>query len=235
MKTLTRLLCAALLLAAVRPAAAESAEIPAAVVVKPAKLDPKKAAPLLVFLHGYGDTAANAARQFKTFSDRAKTIILCVNASGRLANGGWEWVLPNDEERILAEIERVRGEAKIGPVYLSGFSQGGHVTYYAGLRNPKVFRGIIPIGGNVVWLDDASIDASFVRQAKGMPIYIIHGEKDSVIPFTSGEKALAYFEKEGFPVHLYRWPGDHQFPPAHEQRFAEAIQFIEKRSPAKGS
>ena len=208
------------------------------VLLQPGRIIKGRDYPLLVYLHGYGDNARNASTSLVQLARRANLFILCVSASGPQVqrgcqNGpqgheGYQWVLPVDENRILSSIARVKEQRSIGEVYLSGFSQGGHLTYYVGLRHPDLFHGIIPISGAVPWLGNMNIEKPYGDKAGSLPIYVIHGKQDTGIAFAQAEKAMEHFRANGLSIAIHAWNGGHSFPPDYEKRFREGIRFIRK-------
>ena len=73
-----------------------------------------------------------------------------------------------------------------GNVILSGFSQGGGMTYRCGLRQPNLFAGLAVLSGTLP--DTGSLRAR-LPEARNQPIFVAHGTVDAVLPIERGRAA----------------------------------------------
>ena len=73
------------------------------------------------------------------------------------------------EEYVLAVLDALKSQYKIGDVYLLGFSQGCALTYLTGLHHPELFKGIICFGG---WLQQDRVTLAQMQAAKGLRVFI---------------------------------------------------------------
>lgn len=86
------------------------------------------------------------------------------------------------EELITAELAKGISTQKI---ILAGFSQGGAIAIYTGLRYPSQLGGIIALSTYVPVPDQLSKE---IHEAnKQISIFLAHGTQDSLIPYTWGE------------------------------------------------
>lgn len=127
------------------------------------------------------------------------------------------------ESFVLGVIEDVKKHNAISDTFLCGFSQGGGLTFSIGLRNPGLFKGIIPMGG---WLEDGLTDAQLAA-AKELPILIVHGNQDPVVPFDAATGAKARLEKAGCRPQLFTFDGGHVI---HLDARAAALEWMNKLS-----
>lgn len=209
------------------PAAEKPEAPPESILITPEGEKPETPLPLLVFLHGHGDTVGNASSWFREFANSEKSTVLCVSGSVRVPGEGWTWSPAADEPRVLAEIDRVSGKRKTGNVYLAGFSAGGQLAYRIGLGHPDRFKGIIPIGGWIPWLRDARVKPPDMEKARPLPVYLIHGREDAVVPFARAEECLKHLRDKGLSSGLFAWGGGHTYPPGFDEELAKAIRFID--------
>jgi len=117
---------------------------------------------------------------------------------------------------MLIEHEIMRG---IGPerIILAGFSQGGAMALYTGLRHAERLAGIMALSAYLLFPD--RLQQEFMRAGAGTPIFMAHGVEDPIVPLRLGETAAHRLEKMDYPV---SW---HTFPMGHSV-CAEEIQCI---------
>lgn len=97
-----------------------------------------------------------------------------------------------DREGILASSERIaelvgREEKRgVAPdhVFLAGFSQGGAVALFAGLRHPARLAGIIALSTYLPLAATAGTDAHPANAT--VPVFMAHGMEDEIIPMSAG-------------------------------------------------
>ncbi|MEM9384015.1 MAG: dienelactone hydrolase family protein [Pseudomonadota bacterium] len=106
---------------------------------------------------------------------------------------------------IDAEIERGVPPSKI---VLAGFSQGGVLAYYAGLRRTQPLAGVVALscylpfaGGLACALPEGGPHAP--------PIFAAHGAQDPTIPVALGEAARDALAKRGYAVTWKRYAMGH--------------------------
>jgi poly(3-hydroxybutyrate) depolymerase len=96
---------------------------------------------------------------------------------------------PGSTERYrageLAEIDamtvlrtmREKYTVDSGRIYLMGHSMGGGGTYHLGAKYKDIWAGLAPIAGL-----GGIADAAAAEPFKSIPMLLLHGEKDSIIP-----------------------------------------------------
>src|SRR5579862_1499632 len=107
--------------------------------------------------------------------------------------------------RQLIEREGQRGIAA-ARVVLAGFSQGGAVTLYTGLRYPERLAGLMALSCYLPM--SASLEAERGAANQGVPIFMAHGIDDPVLPIAMGSIARDTLTRLRYPVewHQYRMP-----------------------------
>src|SRR5512145_2671871 len=88
-----------------------------------------------------------------------------------------------DIEKLIAQ-ERQRGIAA-KDIFLAGFSQGGAVALYTGLRHPEALGGILALSSYLPLAGTTSAEAS--GPARNTPIFMAHGRNDPVVPYGLGK------------------------------------------------
>jgi phospholipase/carboxylesterase len=114
--------------------------------------------------------------------------------------------------RELIENEAARG-IPAGRTVLAGFSQGGAVSLYSGLRHPQRLAGIValscylPLAG--------TLNAERAPANDGAQIFMAHGISDPMLPLALGLNSRQTLTSLGYAV---EW---HQYPMAHSVCEAE--------------
>jgi phospholipase/carboxylesterase len=107
----------------------------------------------------------------------------------------------------LLERERVRGIAT-DRMILAGFSQGGAIALYAGLRLRARLAGIVALSTYLIAADRAVAEAS--PENRAVPIFMAHGRHDQVVAFPWAERSRDVLEAGGWPVEWHAYPMDHE-------------------------
>jgi phospholipase/carboxylesterase len=110
---------------------------------------------------------------------------------------------------IQSLLRDVRSEFTPDHLALAGYSQGGMLAMDVALtRDPPVDRvGIVSstiLASSLPGLRAAGADP---------PVLVIHGRKDEVVPFQSGERLKRLLEQHGHRVLWHPFGGGHHMPP----------------------
>jgi phospholipase/carboxylesterase len=107
-------------------------------------------------------------------------------------------------ERLIAQ-ERQRGVAS-KDIFLAGFSQGGAVVLYTGLRHKERLGGIVALSTYVPLLQ--TLPAEATTSAVEAPIFMAHGREDAVIPHAFGRSSAESLLQQGYALewHSYDMP-----------------------------
>ena len=96
--------------------------------------------------------------------------------------------------RGLLEAEEARGVAA-GRIVLAGFSQGGALALYTGLRMPRKLAGIAMLSGYLPL--GASLAAELTSAGRETPILMQHGSLDPVVAPILAERSRELLEQVG--------------------------------------
>lgn len=111
------------------------------------------------------------------------------------------------EKMIIALIEREESlGVKSDKIVLAGFSQGGAMSLYTGLRYPKKLGGIIALSTYLPILNNLAKERTPINQA--IPIYMAHGMFDPIVPYSVGQKTKEHLIELGYNIewHSYSMP-----------------------------
>jgi len=113
------------------------------------------------------------------------------------------------DELVTHEVDRGIAPQRI---VLAGFSQGGAMTLFAGLRRPELLGGLICLSGYL------PLDQELEPLAAKMPkplIFQAHGTADPIVPHILGQQSHQWLLDAGYQV---EW---HEYPMGHEVCFEE--------------
>ena len=90
---------------------------------------------------------------------------------------------------------------------LAGFSQGGAMALHSGLRHGARLAGVMALSCFLPLADRLGAEAS---PANGdVPIFLVHGTHDPVIPLTRAREAHEVLSGLGYPVEWHEYPMPH--------------------------
>jgi len=129
--------------------------------------------PLMLFLHGSGESGTNLARVKAHGPPKvveSKSDFPFILVSPQSPGHGW------NAELLSELLDQIQHDYKVDPdrVYLTGLSMGGFGTWSLAAKHPERFAAVVPIcgGGNT---NDAP------KLAK-LPIWVFHGAQDKTVP-----------------------------------------------------
>ena len=189
--------------------------------LEPDDFDSSRQYPLVVLLHGRGSHMGDLAGLAPVI-DSQGYVYVCPNAPLVLDIGfgatGYEWA-PYPTERIEqthAAVEMLTEtvdeamdtyEVAPGRLVLGGFSQGGVLSYVAGMQRPDLYGGVaamsayIPVPGAM---------RTMLPEQRSQAIFASHGTDDGVIPIEKGREARRFLEDEGYSPEYREYPIGHE-------------------------
>jgi phospholipase/carboxylesterase len=108
--------------------------------------------------------------------------------------------------RALIERENARGMPS-ERIVLAGFSQGGAIALYTGLRYAERLAGIMALSTYLVAPDKLALEASGANRK--VPIFMVHGTADPVVRFQWGEASKRLLETAGYAVEWRSYRMEH--------------------------
>ena len=106
-------------------------------------------------------------------------------------------------------------------IVLAGFSQGGVIAIYAGLRHPERLGGVVGLSTYVVDPDSLPREASAAN--RDVPVFMAHGTEDPVIRFAWAEASRRVLEANGWKVEWHAYRMEHS---ANQDELRKAGAFI---------
>lgn len=173
------------------------------VVFVPANYDGKTEVPVILFLHGSGETKGGtkkpvevglppAVKKEKDFA----AIVVIPQSEKR----GWG-ATGEDGKRALAILDTVQKEYKTDSkrVYLTGLSMGGYGTWSMVAAHPEKWAAIVPVCGG----GDPTVAAKF----KDVPCWCFHGDKDTAVNVQKSRDMIEALKKAGGTPKYTEYPG----------------------------
>lgn len=108
-------------------------------------------------------------------------------------------------------------------VILAGFSQGGAIALYAGVRHAERLGGVIGLSTYLVGFDRVAADASAAN--RDVPIFMAHGTLDGVVQLAWAERSRDALRAGGWDVEWHTYPIEHS---AVIDEIVAAGKFIQK-------
>jgi predicted peptidase len=185
----------------------------------PLDFDPAKKYPIILVLHGAGERGNNNEDQLKygtklflndTVRDKYPAIVVYPQcpAEGFWSNVKIEIDSATRKDKFMFQTNDVPPTKAMvlllglvdqwldkpfvdkHKVYVGGLSMGGMGTFEIVGRRPNVFAAAFAICGG-----DNTLNAK--KYAKKVPMWIFHGERDSVVPYTHSESMVAAIKEAG--------------------------------------
>ena len=164
--------------------------------------------PMLVALHGNGDTASHF---YDTALDQLHIPLRIILLKGPIPKGSgsaWPWSAADFSQYGQAVNEAINALAykfptKQKPVLL-GFSGGAMMAYYQAVKHGDSYSYIYPVSGRLS--DDLLGDDTIET---GAPVFAYHGKSDSVISISGGKQAVGILQANSVPVVFTEFDGGH--------------------------
>lgn len=177
--------------------------------------------PLVLGIHGLGDSPDRFIGLWEVVGDYGCIFAVPQAPTPYLVGSriGYTWYTGDDEaswvasaiqsrDYVLTLLDTLEEMYAISDVYLFGYSQGGGMTYMAGLHAPERFTALAPFSG---WLDMSVVTPEEIDAASGIPVRIVHGEQDRMVEYSSALFADSLLDAEGYDVELTTFQGEHMF------------------------
>ena len=183
----------------------------------------------VIWLHGLGADGHDFAPivpQLVTRDERPLRFVFPhapvrpVTINGGMAMRAWYDILGFDRsaaqdtagirasDALVGELIRRENQRGIATnrIVLGGFSQGGAISLFSGVRYAEKLAGIM--GLSCYMLLEDSLPAERTKANYATPIFLAHGLQDPVVEFRRGAEARQLLEAGGYPVewHPYTMP-----------------------------
>jgi predicted peptidase len=181
-----------------------------------------KPAPVILFLHGYGERGTDNQKQVEVglgphVRAHASTFPAIVVFPQALPDGYWTG---ETARAALAALDAASAEFGGDPArtYLTGLSRGGFGTWFIARQEPKRFAALVPICGGVAagaLVGDRAIEpfasdddpfAATAQALRQIPIWIFHGGRDDIVPPSESRRMSEALRAVGADVRYTEFP-----------------------------
>jgi len=185
------------------------------IVFIPKAYDGSKEFPIILFLHGAGETGTDGKKQaevglgkaVKAHADTFPFIVVFPQSQKRTWGAASE-----DGKRALAILDIVMKEYKSDPkrVYLTGLSMGGFGTWSMAAAHPEKWAAIAPICGGIGRPRAENSSEQLKKTAekiKDLPCWCFHGDADNAVPVQMSRDAIKALKDAGGNPKYTEYPG----------------------------
>gem|GEM_PF-958121 len=196
------------------------------VVVLPSE-DVEPGLGMIIAMHGYGGDPENFKQAYQAVAKKYNMILVCLRATEVTGKDAFHWNFSQSEiYRINTQIKKVIKDYKIegDKVILTGFSQGGYLTYLVGVGNSQLFAGLIPVAGQ---FNASKVQFDEVLN-KDLKLYSMVGKEDKPDYLKGANEAKELFEKNKMRAKVVEYNAGHTYPANSNQLISEGIDWILK-------
>ena len=186
-------------------------------------LDVSASPPMLVLLHGYGSNEQDLFALAPYLDERF--LIVSPRAPYTLSPGYYAWfnlevgpggITVDEAEAVSSRprlIQFIRAAAEAygadpQRIYLAGFSQGATMSLGVMLAAPDSVAGVVAMSGFLLpaFVEQAAPDGQFA----GLPVLVVHGEEDELVPVTRGRECRDVLSRLPVALAYREYPMRHQ-------------------------
>lgn len=206
-------------------------------VFVPFDYTPARTWPLVLFLHGGGERGEDGLLQteiglggaIRRHADRYPAIVVFPQRRARR----WD---RREVDVSLKALEQSEREFRTDPdrVYLTGLSSGAEGAYYLASRDPGRFAAILAACGKVsspVLSSGGDIFRALALKLRIVPLWVFHGEADTVVSVEESRQLVAALHKLGSEVRYTELPGvgHNSWDAAYQSAEVPAWLFAQRR------
>ncbi|MGH7281084.1 MAG: alpha/beta hydrolase, partial [Polyangiaceae bacterium] len=191
--------------------------------------------PMIVAIHGLGDKPENWLDFFSSFPVPARIIL--PRAPEPWGEGGsWFGYPPKSIDdlaqgvalagdrvaKAIADLEKSRPTK--GRAIVTGFSQGGFVSYDLAVHHADVISAAFPMSGA---LPSPLAPANEAEAKAAAPIFAVHGDADRIVPIQMDRDGVAKIASLGGRATLQEFPRiQHTVTPAMKRAITDRIEAV---------
>jgi predicted esterase len=171
-------------------------------VYVPRTYTPGRAFPLVIAMPGHpGHPFLNMGG----YAELRGYIVACPQSLEAESNYEWLVLIQEELSAILAQMKaKYNIDAK--RIYIVGHSKWGFAAYYLGLRNSEIFSGIVSCAGAIGGTKIEMLPRLARVAKEHVPVLIVHGAKDAVIPISRARYMLNELKSLGYECEMLTYP-----------------------------
>jgi predicted peptidase len=185
-------------------------------VYVPRAYDPSRPWPLILFLHGSGESGNDGSRELAQGLPRELVwnpdhwpfIVIIPQKPSQ--DTEWEQY----DLELMTMLAHARREYNVDPtrLILTGLSQGGHGAWVLGARHPELWAAVVPVCGYAAAPRSGpgvftGTTVELAANLKGIPVWAFHGEGDDVVPAGETRAMISALEAVAAHPRVTIYPG----------------------------
>jgi phospholipase/carboxylesterase len=180
----------------------------------PASYDLNKPTPMVIALHGAGDTASNYFQAIWKSNADTRGFVVIVPEASKAYMSGFTW-LGSDDDTVAAALADVQTCYSIDAkrVILDGFSAGGTMAYFIGLSRAQLFSGV-GIGASTLGSGEYINGGSLLPAPWKVPVSHFHGDQDPNFPIAQALAGINTLKAAGHTTYWHPFSGGHTTTPS---------------------
>ena len=198
-----------------------NAGIPYAVYV-PANYSRQAKWPVILFLHGAGESGTDGVKQtavglpqaVRLYPERFPALVVIPQSVPERP-----WVDPKWQGLAVAALDATLQEfsCDVDRVYLTGLSKGGAGAWYLAMRERERFAALVPVCGRIEksttstasWegIETVSFGEAAKKLGAELPIWVHHGDADKAVPLEQSRQMVEALKTVGNPVQYSEYAG----------------------------
>lgn len=182
-------------------------------VAIPKNFDGAENFPIILFLHGIGESGDDNRSQIEKSAGRA---LLRQNFPAIIVfpqcRETYFWTDPEMEKMAIAALRQsiIEFGGDVNRIYLTGTSMGGYGTWSLAYRYPKHFAAVVPICGGIksIFIKSRRVTIPAVNDSTNpysdvawkigaTPVFTFHGTKDDIVPVSEQRLMVQAFASMG--------------------------------------
>jgi len=208
--------------------------------------------PVILFLHGSGERGTDGSKQttiglgpaLRQHPERWPAVVVFPQAPPDVRWPG------KAADLALATLKSTQREFRTDPdrAYLVGLSMGGNGAWYLAYRDPKRWAAMVvmcgwfvprsaqPTAEPVVPVSDGWADSALASRVLRLPLWVLHGDSDPVIPPDDARRIAARLDSLGAPARFteFEHGGHDAWDPALAMTEVPEWLLSQRRSPTPG-
>jgi predicted peptidase len=178
--------------------------------------------PVILFLHGAGESGTDGIKQtaiglpqaIRLRPERFPAIVVMPQSVPERP-----WIDPKWQNLALAALDATMAEFSIDSdrQYLTGLSKGAAGAWYLAMRSQGRFAALAPVCGRIEpskttsasWegIPTVGFEEAAAKIGPQLPIWVHHGDADPTVPVEQSRKMVAALQKIGSSVRYSEYPG----------------------------
>lgn len=197
--------------------------------------------PLVVAVHGLGDTPESFIELYADLSVPARVVAPRAPEPYGRGSSWFPIEIPYRDDadlgagiaaaadRVAALLDHLAARLPVsGTPMITGFSQGGMVSFAVAVRHPEAIGFALPVAGAL----PAAVAAPTGDAPRPLPrIRALHGDADDMVPVGAARDTVSRLEQLGFDVQLREFAGvGHRITPAMRGEINRLIGLYARQS-----